>query len=72
MRFHRIDPAGFRRIIVVNAAAVRSLHQGEAAAASGLQAVQIVGAIAVGAAVTTVVFRALGMRRGEQHAARGR
>ncbi len=38
--------------------------QGAAAAAYGLQAVQIVGAIAVGAAVTSVVFRALGMRRG--------
>lgn len=36
---------------------------GAAAAAFGLEAVQIVAAIAVGAAVTSVIFRALTMRR---------
>ena len=38
-------------------------NSGQAAASYGLEAVQIVAAIAVGAAVTSVVFRALTVRR---------
>ena len=38
-------------------------NSGSAAASYGLEAVQIVAAIAVGAAVTSVVFRALTVRR---------
>lgn len=38
-------------------------HNGQAFAAYGLEAVQIVAAIAVGAAVTSTLFRALAMRR---------
>ena len=38
-------------------------NNGDAAGAFGLEAVQIVAAIAVGAAVTSVIFRALAVRR---------
>jgi len=38
-------------------------NNGRAAASYGLEAVQIVAAIAVGAAVTSVVFRAMAVRR---------
>ena len=38
-------------------------NNGRAAASYGLEAVQIVAAIAVGAAVTSVIFRAITMRR---------
>jgi len=37
-------------------------HNGQAFASHGLEAVQIVAAIAVGAAVTSVLFRALTVR----------
>ena len=40
-------------------------HNGAAVASYGLEAVQIVAAIAVGAAVTSTLFRALAMRRGK-------
>ena len=38
-------------------------HNGQAFASYGLEAVQIVAAIAVGAAVTSTLFRALTVRR---------
>ena len=40
-------------------------HNGQAFSSYGLEAVQIVAAIAVGAAVTSTLFRALAMRRGK-------
>ena len=41
-------------------------NNGRAAASYGLEAVQIVAAIAVGAAVTSIVFRAMTVRRGHR------